>query len=161
MMNGDSWFEAGGTYKKSIRRIYGRECRQRLLYTDNYGTHHKDQKRWEETVGHRLRFFIKNATSKMQPIDSEFGRYCQTYIQREYTKLERGYTEQLRRTGQEPPKMDLPAARLWYMGVLADLAKELTENRESLVVHSWKCNGLTLPLDGSRDEEWETEQLSK
>ena len=136
---------------------YRRRCRLlkrnsigRLCYSDNYGVHKAYLGEWEERSLNTMRFFIKNTTSKAQPVDQEVGVFCQNFVKREYRMLEMNYNEAVR-NGYNPPQRGLAEMRLWFMNVLNKLYYELKNNRKRLILHSWNNSGLKLPIDGSED----------
>ena len=153
-MNADAWRMVASYYKKCVIRDYGRDCNQRLLYADNYGVHSKYQEDFENVSGHNVRYLIKNCTSKQQPIDHDIGVFIQNFVHKAFWKMEREYTELLRKTGEQPPKMDLPSAQIFMMNTLAKCTEELRKNRERLLHHAWKGSGITIAIDGSEDDDF-------
>ena len=124
---------------------------RRVLYTDSYGVHDAYSDEFEDLSRSDLRFLIKNATSKQQPVDQELGVFCQNFIKKRFYLVERDYNDQIRK-GLNPPQRGLAEMRLWFMNVLKDLYYELKNNRQRLIRHSWQNTGLGLSFDGLEDE---------
>ena len=140
----------GVYYKKRIKVL--RFCMNRLCYADNYEVHHKYADRFEKASRSKLRWLIRNATSKQQPVDQELGTYCQEYVKKQFFHLERIYNQDIR-NGLNPPRRGLSDMRIWCMMQMHKLLNELRKNRKQLIIHSWKKSGLLLALDGSEDDE--------
>ena len=147
-MNEAAWYVMAVYYKKRCNLL--RLGNGRLCYADNSGVHEAYKSKFEKKSQNVVRFWIKNTTSKSQPVDQEIGVYIQNYIKREFYYIERAYNQSIL-NGDNPPQRGLGEMRLWVMYKLRDIYYEFKRNRTALVRHSWKTCGLTLALDGSED----------
>ena len=144
-MDHDAWLALARYYKYVTRK-----SDHRISYVDNYGVHTKYEEQFDGITGYTSRYWIKNASSKQQPVDQHIGKNIQDRIKRAYYLMERKYSDKIAK-GENAAKKNLSDMRIWVMWEFHHALKHLQKNGRDLIIASWRNSGLFLPIDGSQD----------